>query len=176
MRHERYIGWLRSGWSWRRTLVVAVLALVLVVPASVPKHFSLPLGVEDAHAANCRLITIYGKEKSSVGLVQYKLKERVYWCARRGVVTYYAVSMIVTYTGPFWGTESSDNYGYWKSWNGRWKGARLEWRGKTMEACVSNVGGCVKKKHPWIEVQMRANLQLLIGWNTRDLTITRVEI
>jgi hypothetical protein len=45
-----------------------------------------------------------------------------------------------------------------------------------MEACVSNVGGCVKKKHPWIEVQMRANLQLLIGWNTRDLTITRVEI
>jgi hypothetical protein len=49
--------------------------------------------VSPAQAANCRLITVYGQEMSSVGLVQYKLKQRNYWCSDGRHVTYYAVSM-----------------------------------------------------------------------------------
>jgi hypothetical protein len=57
-----------------------------------------------------------------------------------------------------------------------WKGARYEWRQKTMEGCITNIGGCLKTNHPWIEVEMRANLAMTLNWNTKDLTITRVEI
>jgi hypothetical protein len=177
MRHLRYIGWLRWGWSWRRLAVVLALALLLVVPASIPRHAGLPPLVSEAHAANCRLVTIYGKEKSTVGVVQYRLKERVYWCASSGRVTYWSVAMVVTYTAPFWSVAGSDAYGYWVEWNGRFHGIRRAYRGKTMEGCVAGgIGGCLKTKHPWIEVGTRADLGMTLDWNTRDLIITRVEI
>lgn len=38
------------------------------------------------------------------------------------------------------------------------------------------LGGCLKTKHPWILVGMRADLGMTLDWNTRDLKITRVEI
>ena len=76
--------------------------------------------------------------------------------------------MVVTYTAPFWSVADSDRYGYWKTWNGAWKGARYEWRQKTMEGCITNIGGCLKTKHPWIEVEMRANLAMTLNWNTKD--------
>jgi len=45
-----------------------------------------------------------------------------------------------------------------------------------MEGCITNIGGCLRTKHPWIEMEMRANLTMTLNWNTKDLTITRVEI
>jgi hypothetical protein len=44
------------------------------------------------------------------------------------------------------------------------------------EGRFSCVGGCLKTKHPWILIGMRADLGMTLDWNTRDLTITRVEI
>jgi hypothetical protein len=38
------------------------------------------------------------------------------------------------------------------------------------------VGGCLKTKHPWVELELRANLALTINWNAKDLMLTRVEI
>jgi hypothetical protein len=160
----------------RERLLIVAAALALVIPAALTGGEALPELVSPAQAANCRLITVYGQEKSSVGLVQYKIKQRNYWCSDGRHVSYYAVSMVVTYTAPFWSVADSDRYGYWKTWNGLWKGARYEWRQKTMEGCITNIGGCLKTKHPWIEVEMRANLAMTLNWNTKDLTITRIEI
>jgi hypothetical protein len=132
--------------------------------------------VKPAQAANCRLITVYGQEKSSVGLVQYKVNEPNYWCSDGRHVSYYAVSMVVTFTAPFCRSPTATATAYWKTWNGLRKGARYEWRQRTMEGCITNIGGCLRTKHPWIEVEMRANLAMTLNWNTKDLTITRVEI
>jgi hypothetical protein len=162
--------------SRKRVLVVVVVVLGLVGVAAIPRGGGLPPFVPNAHAASCRLITIYGREKSTVGLVQYKLKERAYWCASSGRVTYYAVSLAVTYTGPFWSVSSSETNSHWLAWNGKLHGSRYVWKQKTMEGCITNVGGCLKTKHPWIELELRANLAMTLNWNTRDLTITRVEI
>jgi len=104
------------------------------------------------------------------------MKERVYWCGNGRRVTYWQVTLAVTYTAPFWGLVSSETESHWKTWNGRLRGSRYVWKMKTMGACVTNVGGCVKTKHPWIELELRANLALTINWNTRDLKLTRVEI
>jgi hypothetical protein len=160
----------------RRRLLILAAVLALLVPAALTGSGDLPGLVKPALAANCRLITIYGKEESTLGATQYKLKERVYWCASSGKVTYWQVSLAVTYTGPFWSVQSSNSNSHWLAWHGRLHGSRYVWKQKTMEGCVANVGGCLKTKHPWIEVEMRANLALTINWNTKDLVITRVEI
>jgi hypothetical protein len=161
----------------RRRFLILAVALALVVPAMLTGGEGLPDLVRPAHAADrCRLITIYGKERSSVGLVQYRVKERVYWCSDGRRVTYARVYLAVTYTAPFWSVKSSESNGHWQYWNGVWHGSRYEWRQKTMEGCITNIGGCLKTKHPWIEVEMRANLAMTLNWNTKDLTITRVEI
>jgi hypothetical protein len=39
----------------------------------------------------------------------------------------------------------------------------------------TSIGGCLKTKHPWIQVGMRADLGMT-HWNARDLELTRVEI
>jgi hypothetical protein len=160
----------------KRRLVVLCIVLLLVAGTAIPRGGGLPPFVPNAQAATCRLITIYFKETSTVGATQYKMKERVYWCASGGRVTYWQVSLAVTYSAPFWGVQSSESNSHWKTWNGRLRGSRYVWKMKTMEACVTNVGGCLKTKHPWIELELRANLALTINWNTRDLQLTRVEI
>jgi hypothetical protein len=163
--------------SRKRALVVLALALVLVVPASVPRKAGLPPLVPEAKAGtSCRTITVYGKEKSTLGLTQYKLKQRNYWCSDGRKVTYWNVQQSVTWTAPLWSVRRSEANGWWEHWNGVFHGRRVEYREKVMEACVTSIGGCLKTKHPWIQVGMRADLGFELGWNTRDLVITRVEI
>jgi hypothetical protein len=106
--------------------------------------------------------------------VQYKVKQRNYWCSDGRHVTYYAVSMVVTYAAPVGRRQRPLRL--LEDLERLWKGARYEWRQKTMEGCITNIGGCLKTNHPWIEVEMRANLAMTLNWNTKDLTITRVEI
>jgi hypothetical protein len=51
----------------RKRLLIVPAVLALVIPAALTGGEALPELVSPAQAANCRLITVYGQEKSSVG-------------------------------------------------------------------------------------------------------------